>query len=58
MFDDTVIIRTHIILEVEFIGVCTWFQASVSKYLRTALFWVITQRVVVLETKSAVINYH
>jgi len=57
-FDDTVIIVTHIILGVDFIEDCARFQASVSKYLRTALFWVIMQRVVVLEPGSPVINYH
>jgi hypothetical protein len=57
-FYDTVIIGTHIILEVQFIGVCAWLQDSVAKNLRTALFCVISQEEVVVEPESPVINYH
>jgi len=30
-----------------------WFQASVAKQIRTALFWIITQRVVVISYRSS-----
>ena len=46
--------RNSVLIILQQKSYCAWFEVSAAKWLRTALFWVITQRVVVISCRRFV----